>query len=54
MTISQKCEKFVTVDTTRSITVDPLECRVRGEVSYITEALTKVLKSPLAITSSNE
>jgi hypothetical protein len=54
MTISQKCEKFVAVDATRGITVNPLEGRMRSEVSYITKTLTEVLKSPLAITNSHE
>ena len=51
---SEEVEQFPLVDAARSITIDPLEGRVRRKVSNVAETLAKMFEAAFAITDGDE
>ena len=51
---SEEVEQFPLVDAARSITIDPLEGRVRRKVSNVAETLAKMFETAFAITDGDE
>ncbi len=54
MVRSEEVEQFPLVDAARSITIDPLESRVRRKVSNVAETLAKMFETAFAITDGDE
>jgi len=51
---SEEVKQFPLVDAARSITIDPLEGRVRRKVSNVAETLSKMFETAFAITNGDE